>query len=166
MSTGRSVSDECQERAAASPAQRVLDSVAECLSYAETWHAWDGRPIARSDDGQPNTWTPHKALRRIADHLIDHLHEVEALLAGAEPVPDEWHGRMVTIDADWARFTELDLAEARSRLIRLARCYLLRYQVAGPAAWDEPRGEAWTLREIAEHVSGVTYYAEQVGRLS
>jgi hypothetical protein len=89
MSTGRSVSDECQERAAASPAQRVVDSVAECL-----------------------------------------------------------------------------LAEARSRLIRLARCYLPRYQVAGPAAWDEPRGEAWALREIAEHVSGVTYYAEQIGRLS
>ncbi len=51
----------------------------------------------------PNTWTPHKALRRIADHLVDHLHEVEALLADAEPLPDEWHGRRVTLDADWAR---------------------------------------------------------------
>ena len=110
-------------------------------------------------------WTPHKALRRIADHLTDHLHEVEALLAGAEPVPDGWHGRSVTLDADWARFTELDLAEARSRVTRLARCYFLRYEVAGPQEWDAPRGPAWTLREIAEHVSGITYYAEQMGRL-
>ncbi len=166
MSTGPSVSAEFQEHAAANPARRVVDSVAECLSYAATWHAWDGRPIARVDDGKPNTWTPHKALRRIADHLLDHLQEVEALLAGAEPVPDEWHGRLVTVDADWARFTELDFDEAQSRLVRLARCYLLRYGVAGPAAWDAPRGEAWTLREIAEHVADVTYYAEQVGRLT
>jgi len=165
MSTGQSVTAESQEHTATSPAQQVVDSVAECLSYAATWHAWDGRPVARMADGQPNTWTPHKALRRITDHLIDHLHEVEALLAGAEPVPDEWHGRTVTLDADWARFTELDFDEAKSRLGRLGRCYLLRYEVAGPAAWDAPRGEAWTLREIAEHVAEVTYYAEQVGRL-
>ena len=26
--------------------------------------------------------------------------------------------------------------------------------------------EAWTLREIAEHVAEVTYYAEQVGSLT
>lgn len=148
------------------PAHRVVDATQDCLGIAATWLAWDGRPLARFDEGLPNVWTPHKALRRITDHLIDHLHETEALLDGAEPVPDEWHGRMVTLDGDWARFTELDLAEARSRLTRLARCYLLRYEVAGPQAWDEPRSPAWTLREIAEHVSGVRYYAEQVGRLA
>jgi hypothetical protein len=47
MSTGQSVSAEFQEHAAANPARQVVDSVAECLSYAATWHAWDGRPIAR-----------------------------------------------------------------------------------------------------------------------
>jgi len=153
------------EEPAKNPAQLVVDSVETCLALARTWHAWDGRPIPRDLDGMPNTWTPHKALRRIADHLIDHLHEVEALLAGAEPIPDEWHGRRVTLDADWARFTEPDYDEASSRLRRLARCYLLRYGSAGPAAWDAPRGEAWTLRQIAEHVAGVRYYAEQVGSL-
>jgi hypothetical protein len=147
------------------PAAAVVTSVDQCLDLALTWHAWDGRPIARIIDDLPSTWAPHKAIRRITDHLIDHLHEVEALLAGAEPVPDEWHGRLVTLDSDWARFAELDFDEARSRLRRLARCYLLRYEVAGPEAWDAPRGEAWTLRQIAEHVSGVTFYAEQVGRL-
>ncbi len=74
----------------------------------------------------PNTWTPHKALRRIADHLVDHLHQVEALLAGATPVPDEWLGRTVTVDADWSRFTEPDYAEACSRLRRLGRWYVLQ----------------------------------------
>jgi hypothetical protein len=42
-----------------------------------TWIAWDGRP--RVTDGD-NLWTPHKALRRITDHLVDDLAEVEALL--------------------------------------------------------------------------------------
>jgi hypothetical protein len=148
------------------PAGNIGVSVEHCLDLAATWHAWDGRPIARTMDGMPNTWTPHKAMRRIADHLLDHLHEVEALLADAEAMPDEWHGRLVTLDSDWARFTELDFDEARSRLRRLARCYLLRYDAAGPAAWDAPRRDAWTLREIAEHVAEVTYYAEQVGRLT
>jgi len=35
--------------------------------------------------------------------------------------------------------------------------------MAGPAAWDTPRNPAWTLREIAEHVSGVYVYAEYAG---
>jgi hypothetical protein len=155
-----------QAPAGANPAALVTAAAGDCLALAATWLAWDGRPLARYDEGLPNVWTPHKALRRICDHLTDHLHEVEALLAGAEPVPDEWHGRMVTLDTDWARFTELDLDEARSRVTRLARCYLLRYETAGPAEWDAPRGPAWTLREIAGHVAGVRYYAEQVGRLA
>ena len=126
-----------------------------------------GRPIARTmEDGTPNTWTPHKALRRIADHLVDHLHQVEALLAGAAPVPDEWLGGTVTLDGDWARFTEPDYAEACSRLRRGGRWYVLRYQAAGAGAWDRPQPGAWTLREIAEHVAEVTYYADQVGSLA
>jgi hypothetical protein len=43
---------------------------------------------------------------------------------------------------------------------------VLRYAAAGPAAWDEPRGGEWTLREIVKHVAEVRYYAEQVGSLA
>jgi hypothetical protein len=153
----------------ANPGALVADAVESCLAIARTWHGWDGRPIARFDedaDRAPGTWTPYKAVRRITDHLVDHLHEVEALLAGAEPIPDTWHGRMVTLDADWARFTEVDYGEACSRLRRLGRLYVLRYAAAGPQSWDAPRDPAWTLRQIAEHVSGVTWYADQVGRLA
>ena len=147
------------------PGELVADSVEACLEIAATWHAWDGRPLARTVDGKPNTWTPAKALRRITDHLIDHLHQVEALLAGAPSIPDTWHGRFATLDADWGRFTEADYDEACSRLRRLGRWYVLRYAAAGPAAWDAPRPGEWTLRVIAEHVAGVRYYAEQVGAL-
>ncbi|MEV6155613.1 hypothetical protein AB0L53_35260 [Nonomuraea sp. NPDC052129] len=146
---------------ATNPALLVAEAVDRCLTIAETWLAWDGTPIVT--DGA-NLWTPAKAVRRIQDHLIDHLAEVEALLAGATPQDDHWHGRMVTLEADWARFTELDLAEARSRWTRLGQSYVNRYTTA-PDAWDLPRSPNWTLREIAEHVSGITWYAEQVGTL-
>jgi len=149
------------------PAQLVVDGVERSLDIAATWVAWDGLPIHDEETGDEtgDQWTPLKALRRIGDHLVDHLHEVEALLAGATPMPDEWHGRFVTLEADWQPLTQVDLDEAGSRLRRLARTYLLRYAAAGPAEWDAPRGEAWTLREIAEHVSHVSGYAEYVGRL-
>src|SRR5256886_7910539 len=100
-------------------------AVDEVLAAAQGWLGWDGRPVYR--DG--NAWTPHKAVRRVADHLLDHLAEVECRLAGLAPVPDRWHGRTVTTDADFARFTEVDLDEAPSRLTRPAACSLAR--VAG-----------------------------------
>ena len=48
----------------------------------------------------------------------------------------------------------------------MARTFVLTYEMAGPAAWDAPRGPAWTLREIAGHVSGVYACAEYVGNLT
>jgi hypothetical protein len=148
------------------PTQPIVDAVEDILSLAESWLAWGGRGLTgRDEDGVVNVWTPHKALRRVTDHLLDHLQEVEALLVGTEPMADGWHGRMATLDADWARFTEIDLENARQRLRRIARTYLLRYRAAGPEEWDRPRGDARTLRAIAEHVAQVRWYAEQVGRL-
>ncbi|MCI0688806.1 MAG: hypothetical protein L0Y54_16460 [Sporichthyaceae bacterium] len=143
------------------PGLVVSAGVDRSLEIAESWLGWDGRPVHRGE----NVWTPHKALRRIVDHLLDHLAEVEALLAGVPTVPDRWHGRAITLDGDWARFTEADLDEARSRLTRLGQLYVLRYEAAGPKAWDAPRGDAWTLRTIAEHVAEVDWYANQLGYL-
>jgi hypothetical protein len=145
------------------PGTLVESAVEHCLEVAATWIAWDGRP-AVTEDGD-RIYTPHKTIRRIADHLIDHLAEVEALLAGVPTEPDQWHGSLVTVDADWARFTELDLEEARQRLRRLGRTFALRLAAAGPDAWDVPRGENWSLREIAEHLTSIRWYADQVGRL-
>jgi hypothetical protein len=97
---------------------------------------------------------------------VDHLAEVEAMLAGVETEPDAWHGSLLTLDSDWARFTEADRDEAGQRLLRLARTFSLRLAASGTASWDEPHPHHWTLREIAEHLTGVLWYAEQVGDLS
>jgi hypothetical protein len=150
------------------PAELMLGAVDTCLGLAATWYAWDGRPrVSEPTDDTPGgtVFTPHKAIRRIADHLVDHLAELEALLAGAEPIPDTWHGRTVTLAADWAPFTEADLNEARNRLGRLGQLYALRLRSLDDETLDAPRGQAWTIRQIVEHVARVTWYAEQVGRL-
>jgi hypothetical protein len=144
------------------PADGVVTAVERTLALAHSWLAWDGQPRL-SEDGA-RIYTPHKAVRRSADHLIDHLAEVEALLADEPSQPDGWHGSLVTTDADWARFTETDLVEAEQRLRRLAKTFWLRYRAAGPDEWDRPRGGSWTLREIAEHLASA-WYAEQVGDL-
>ncbi|MFC7493688.1 MULTISPECIES: hypothetical protein [unclassified Nocardioides] len=143
------------------PGTLVEDAVEHCLEAAATWLAWDGRPFV--SEGGDRVYTPQKAVRRIADHLVDHLAEVEALLAGVPTEPDRWHASLVTVEADWARFTELDLDEARQRIRRLGRTFALRLAAAGPEEWDLPRGENWTLREIAEHLTGIRWYADQVG---
>jgi hypothetical protein len=78
------------------PAELILGAVDSCLDLAATWDAWDGRPRvseATEDIPEGTVFTPHKAIRRIADHLVGHLAQLEVLLAGAEPIPDTWHGR-------------------------------------------------------------------------
>jgi hypothetical protein len=145
------------------PGAAVEAAVEKCLAMATTWIAWEGGPCVTAD--RDRIYTPHKAVRRITDHIVDHLAEVEALLAGVPTEPDAWHGSLITFESDWARFTEGDLNEARQRLRRLGRTFTLRYAAAGPSAWDEPRGDNWTLRAIAEHLTSVVWYAEQVGKL-
>jgi hypothetical protein len=86
-------------------------------------------------------------------------------LAGQPTRPDEWHGRMVTTDADFARFTEIDLDEATSRLTHLGACYQARVGGLDRDALDaRPDEHTWTIREVVHHVSNVTAYAHVMGR--
>ena len=141
------------------PATLVDEAVADILARAEHWLGWDGRPVFKGG----NAWTPHKVMRRVADHLLDHLAEMECRLAGQPTVPDRWHGRMVTTDADFARFTEIDLDEATSRLTRLAACYRSRLTTMDAALLDAaPDNGGWTLRQVVHHVSRVTGYADML----
>jgi hypothetical protein len=141
----------------------VPAAVAEVLDVAETWLGWNGDAV----HAEGNAWTPHKALRRVADHLLDHLAEIECRLAGQPTRPDEWHGRMVTTDADFARFTEIDLDEATSRLTRLGACYQARLSGLDRHALDtRPDEGTWTIREVVHHVGHVTAYAQMLGRLT
>ncbi|NUT39663.1 MAG: hypothetical protein HOV86_06695 [Thermoactinospora sp.] len=143
------------------PTLSLTAMIEHSLALAETWTAWDGRAIENADG---RLYTPHKAIRRIADHLVDHLAELEARLAGQQPLPDAWRASMVTTPADLAPFTEADLDEARSRLTRLGQLWTVRLGALTPAQLDESPGDGWSFRELAEHLSS-TYYADSVGPL-
>lgn len=143
------------------PAEAVSQMVERVLTLAETWAAWDGTP--RPIDGR--VYTPHKAIRRVADHMVDHLAQLEAHLAGAAPLPDRWHASVVTTAADMAVFTREDLDETRSRLTRLAEVWGLRLGSIPAEELDRAEGDAYTPREMAFCVAGSTYYAEAIGAL-
>lgn len=143
-------------------AKLIPNAVDEVLELAETWLGWDGHPVYR----EGNAWTPHKALRRVSDHLLDHLAEIECRLAGTPTLPDQWHGRKITTDADFGRFTETDLDEATSRLTRFAVCYRARLGGLDTETLDARSDDStWTLREVAHHVSQVTVYGHMMGRV-
>lgn len=132
------------------------------LGLVDTWTAWDGEPRAIDD----RAYTPHKAVRRVADHVIDHLAEIEARLAGESTIPDRWHASALTSDADRAPFTAQDRDEAHSRLERLAQLCRVRFRSLDDEQLDRRDGDAWTFREIAFHLAESTYYADAVGDLS
>ena len=144
------------------PVALIEALVRHVLVLAGTWTAWDGHPVPIDD----RLYTPHKAIRRVADHLVDHLAELEARLAGEEPQPDRWHASATTTQADLAPFTQDDLDEADSRLTRLARIWANRLGALTPDQLDHSPGDGWTFRQLAFHLAGSVYYADAVGDLN
>jgi hypothetical protein len=143
------------------PADVVTGMVSHVLALARTWARWDGRP--RAVDGR--VYTPHKAIRRVTDHLVDHLAQIEARVAGVPPIPDGWHASAVTTPADLAPFTAEDFDEARSRLTRLAQVFDVRLRSLSEADLDRRDGGEWSVRQIAFHVQESVYYADALGDL-
>jgi hypothetical protein len=136
------------------------------LRVAETWPQWDGRPIEIPVEGEPSRiYTPHKAIRRVADHLVDHLAEMEARLSGHPTEPDHWHASAITTAADLAAFTADDLDEAGSRLRRLALIWNVRLRSLSDQQLDQRAGDAWTMRQLAFHLAESAFYADAVGVL-
>jgi hypothetical protein len=143
------------------PAELLAAMMDRFPALVETWTVWDGKPVPVDD----RVYTPHKSVRRIADHLLDHLAELEARLAGEEPQPDRWHASTTTTDADLAPFTDEDLDEARSRLTRLTRIWVVRLNSLTPEQLDRSPGHGWTFRQLAVHLTGSIYYADALGDL-
>src|SRR5438067_592139 len=79
------------------PDEAILIAVEDTLADAERWLGWNGATTI----GGGSVWTPLKSMRRITDHFIDHIAEIECRLSGAISLEDTWHGRTVTMDGDW-----------------------------------------------------------------
>jgi hypothetical protein len=141
------------------PADAIGDMVSHVLELAETWVAWDRQPVSIDD----RLYTPHKAIRRVADHMVDHLAQLETYLAGVKSLRDEWHASAMTTPADLAPFQPEDLDEARSRLSRLAQIWRIRLASVPDQKMDAAVGDAYTPREMAFHLVESVYYADAIG---
>jgi hypothetical protein len=162
----RVVSDPAPEVDERHPADVVTSMIEHVLDLASTWPAWSGIPLVTEIEGEaPRIYTPHKAIRRVADHLLDHLSEIEARIAGRQTEPDTWHASAITSAADLALFTQEDLDEAISRLRRLSLIWDVRVRALPANELDAPRDTAWTVRQVAFHVAESGFYADAVGRL-
>lgn len=131
---------------------------------AETWTAWDGTPIP-TPNGQ-RVYTPHKAIRRFNDHMIDHLAQLQAELIGQPTIPDTWQASRFTSPADMAPFTADDLVEARNRFERLAGMWRATLATIPADKMDVAKGDDYTPRELAFHTLESMDYANYLGDLS
>ena len=144
------------------PADAISETVDHVLRLANSWVAWYGRPVRVRN----RVLAPHKVVRRVADHMIDHLTQFQASMVGITAPPDLWHASAMTSESDLAPFTAQDLDEARSRLERLALLWRIALANVAPERLDRAERDEYTPREMAFCAVASTEYADALGDLS
>ncbi|OLD77650.1 MAG: hypothetical protein AUG87_03875 [Candidatus Rokubacteria bacterium 13_1_20CM_4_70_14] len=105
------------------------------------------------------TYTPRKPLRRVLDHALDHLNQIDQWQRwrreGVVPIPtDGWAPSTVTLPEDRLPLTAPDLDAWLWRVDQAMR--LLTQRAAGLSDddldWQPPDG-GWPLRRILHHVA-------------
>jgi hypothetical protein len=110
------------------------------------------------------TYTPRKILRRVLDHALDHLNQIDQWLdwqlAGIFPTPtDGWVGSAVTLDEDRA---PLNAAELAAWLWRIDLAVEMVARRASRLAEDQldwmPPDGGWSLRRILRHLAATELF--------
>src|SRR5216117_1609369 len=105
------------------------------------------------------TYTPRKPLRRVLDHALDHLNQIDQWQRwrreGVVPIPtDGWAPSTVTLPEDRLPLTAADLDAWLWRVDEAMR--LLTQRAAGlnddDLDWQPPDG-GWALRRVLHHVA-------------
>lgn len=116
-------------------------------------------------DGYVYPMTPRKVLRRVLDHLLDHLNQIDQWVAwqdhGIVPVPtDGWAPSAVKLDDDTLPLTEADLSAWLWRIDLVVGLLTTRTSHLTPAQWDwQPPDGGWNLRRVIHHVARTYGYA-------
>ena len=142
------------------PADREVDSVmtADLFRRLTRRPGPDAGARAESDPAR-YTYTPRKVLRRVLDHALDHLNQIDQWRAwrrdGTVPVPtDGWASSTVTLAEDRQ---PLDAADLAAWLWRIDQTIGLLAQRADGLGEDEldwqPPDGGWPLRRVVHHVS-------------
>jgi hypothetical protein len=116
-------------------------------------------PLTAPAGVQRYTYTPRKILRRVLDHALDHLNQLDQWVAwrrdGVVPTPtDGWVPSTETLPDDRLPLDERDLGAWLWRIDQAAR---LLHQRAGGLTreeldWAPPDG-GWPLRRVLHHVA-------------
>jgi hypothetical protein len=118
-----------------------------------------GRPHIDYRTVETYTYTPRKPLRRVLDHALDHLNQIDQWQLwrrhGVVPTPtDGWAPSTVTLPEDRLPLTSADLEPWLWRIDQAAR--LLARRAAGltdgELDWQPPDG-GWPLRRVLHHVA-------------
>jgi hypothetical protein len=105
------------------------------------------------------TYTPRKALRRVLDHALDHLNQIDQWLAwqrhGIIPTPtDGWVPSTVTLPDDRLPLAPPDLDAWLWRIDQATRLVVQRAAELGEVEldWLPPDG-GWPLRRVLHHLA-------------
>jgi hypothetical protein len=126
--------------------------------------------FARLTDAQPApltapagvgryTYTPRKSLRRVLDHALDHLNQIDQWTAwqrhGTVPTPtDGWVPSTITLPEDLLPLSSADLDAWLWRIDQAVRLVVQRTDALTPAEldWLPPDG-GWPLRRVLHHLA-------------
>jgi DinB family protein len=105
------------------------------------------------------TYTPRKALRRVLDHALDHLNQIDQWLAwqhhAVVPMPtDGWVPSTVTLPDDRLPLAPADLDAWLWRIDQATRLVIQRAAALSRAEldWLPPDG-GWPLRRVLHHLA-------------
>jgi hypothetical protein len=116
-------------------------------------------PLSASAGVHRYTYTPRKALRRVLDHTLDHLNQIDQWLTwrndGVVPTPtDGWVPSTVTLPGDGSPLSPPDLEAWLWRIDQAARLLVQRAGGLTEAELDwQPPDEGWPLRRVFHHVA-------------
>ena len=139
------------------PAAEIVSTMTTTLFARLTRGPGDPPPSAAS--GRPYTYTPRKVLRRVLDHALDHLNQIDQWLAwqrdGVVPTPTHgWTPSTVTLAEDRLLLGADDLRSWLWRIDQAERLLAQRAAMLGEAEldWQPPDG-GWPLRRVLHHVA-------------
>ena len=166
----------------------VADTIAGCtlnlepmpvdpVAHLQAAHEWARSRLVNLPQYDPAavvfvgtySYTPRKALRRVLDHALDHLNQIDQWLAwqqhGTVPTPtDGWVNSATMLDEDRLPLMSNDMV---GWLWRIDIAVTMLVQRARPLTAEQldwcPPDNGWTLRQIIHHVAhGERYYSNWI----
>lgn len=146
------------------PSEHVIAAHAYARPYLERLYQHDPTHLIVADE--EHSYTPRKILRRILDHALDHLNQIDQWLSwqkhGIAPAPtDGWATSGETLPEDLCAISSAELQAWLWRIDLTIDLVANRATQLSPAQldWIPPDG-GWTLRQMLHHLaSAETYYA-------